>query len=314
MLNAYSMKRLVLLLVIGFRLSLLHAASLSEQYADFGKVILTQLPSAPFPHPERAQGRTRNNIFYPADKHYGDSTVAMFVPKGFHAGTKIDFIVHFHGWNNHVEKVLEHYELIKQFAESRRNAILVVPQGPYDAPDSFDGKLEDQGGFKRFMDDVMDTLRKEHVINSQSLGKIILSGHSGGYQVMSSIVTVGGLSDQVKEVWLFDALYARTEKFMDWHNHQHGRMVNIFTEHGGTKQETEALMSDLKKKNIRFLFKNEADATLPDLKNNHLIFLFTDLEHDVVVNKRQEFRTYLETSCLAPMHSAPAYGPKWTQR
>jgi hypothetical protein len=213
-----------------------------------------------------------------------------------------------------VERVLEHYELIRQFAASGRNAILVVPQGPYDAPDSFDGKLEDQGGFKRFMDDVLDTLRKEHVIHSESLGKIILSGHSGGYQVMSSIVTVGNLSDQVKEVWLFDALYARTEKFMDWYNHQHGRMINIFTEHGGTKEETEALMADLKKKNILFLFKNEAEATPFDLRNNHLIFLFTDLEHDVVVNKRHEFRTFLETSCLTPIHSAPVYGPKWTQR
>ena len=314
MLNAHSMKRLVLLLVIGFWFSFLRAASLPEQYADFGKMIFTQLPSAPFPHPERAQGRTRNNTFYPAEKHYSDNSVAIFVPKGFHAGAKIDFVVHFHGWNNHVEKVLQHYELIKQFAASGRNAILVVPQGPYDAPDSFDGKLEDQGGFKRFMDDVMDTLRKEHVIHSESPGKIILSGHSGGYQVISSIVTMGGLSNQVKEVWLFDALYARTEKFMAWHNRQHGRMVNIFTEHGGTKGETEALMADLKKKNTPFLFKNEAEATPLDLKNNHLIFLFTDLEHDVVVNKRHEFRTYLETSCLAPIRSAPAYGPKWTQR
>src|SRR5205823_4193643 len=136
----------------------------------------------------------------------------------------------------------------------------------------------DKDGFKRFMEDVMSSLRKEQIINSQSLGRIILSGHSGGYQVISSIVAVGGLSDHVKEVWLFDALYARTEKFMDWYNHQHGRMINLFTEHGGTKQETETLMADSKRKNIPFLFKNASAITPPDLKKNGLIFIFTDLE------------------------------------
>ncbi|WP_150107666.1 hypothetical protein [Pedosphaera parvula] len=308
------MKKLILLLAAAFLSCNLHSETAPETYAEYGRLICVKLPSAPFPHPERAQGRTRNNIVYPAEKHYQDSSVALFVPKGFRAGDKVDFVVHFHGWNNYVERVLTKYELIKQFSESGRNAILVVPQGPYDAPDSFDGKLEDEGGFNRFMDDVMSTLRKGKVINSQPLGRIILSGHSGGYQVISSIVTVGGLSDHVKEVWLFDALYARTEKFMDWHNQQHGKMINLFTEHGGTKQENETLMADLKKKNISFVFKNESAITPPDLKKNDLIFVFTDLEHDLVVNQRHEFRTYLETSCLANKNLAPSYGPKWTRR
>ena len=134
-------------------------------------MILTRLPSAPFPHPKRAEGKTRNGKVYPADKHYSDSSVAIFIPKGFRSMGAVDFVVHFHGWGNHVERVLEHYQLIEQFAESGRNAILVVPQGPYDAPDSFDGKLEDEGGFARFMDDVMETLRERGDHQSQPLAK-----------------------------------------------------------------------------------------------------------------------------------------------
>ncbi len=112
--------------------------------------------------------------------------MAIFIPKGFRETGQIDFIVHFHGWKNHVEGVLDEYKLIEQLAASGRNAVLVVPQGPRDAPDSFGGKLEDPDGFKRFMADVMDTLRQQSGLKKKdfALGQIILSGHSGGYEVM----------------------------------------------------------------------------------------------------------------------------------
>ena len=118
-----------------------------------------------------------------------------------------------------------------------------MPQGPCDAPDSFGGKLEDPDGFKRFMDEVMATLRQQSALKKKdfTLGNIILSGHSGGYEVMSAIVDCGGLTDHVKEVWLFDALYAQTDKFLAWFDKQHGRLLDIYTEHGGTKGETEAV-------------------------------------------------------------------------
>jgi hypothetical protein len=306
------MKRLLLLVAVGLCAISLRAETLQERYAKYGQVIFTQLPSAPFPHPSRAEGHKYEDKFFSAEKNYSDSSVAIFVPKGFRPTGKVDFVVHFHGWGNYVERVLQRYQLIEQFVESGRNAILVVPQGPYDASDSFDGKLEDEGGFKRFMDDVMNTLREERVIRSQSIGRIILSGHSGGYQVVSSIVSVGGLSDHVKEVWLFDALYARTEKFMDWYNHQHGRMINIYTKDGGTKEETELLIADLKKKNAAFFEKKEAEVKADELQKNRLIFIFTDLEHDHVVNERHEFARYLQTSTLAGKPTLT--GPKWTQQ
>jgi hypothetical protein len=293
------------LLLLATSLCALHlsAETLRERYAQYGEVILTQLPSAPFPHPKRADGHKFRDKIYTAEKNYSDSSVAIFVPKGFHPGSSVDFVVHFHGWNNHVEKVVEHYQLISQFAASGRNAILVVPQGPHDASDSFDGKLEDEGGFKRFMTDVMETLRKEKAIESQSIGKIILSGHSGGYQVISSIVAVGGLTDNVKEVWLFDALYAQTPKFVNWQEQTHGRIISLYTEHDGTKGENEKLMADLKGKNVEVVFKPESEITPKELQKNPLVFIFSELEHDSIVNQRNEFRAYLETSCLGGIKS-----------
>jgi len=55
----------------------------------------------------------------------------------------------------------------------------------------------------------------------------------------------GGLTENIKEVYLFDALYGDTEKFSYWLDHQKGKIINIYTEHGGTKQGCENLMADL---------------------------------------------------------------------
>jgi hypothetical protein len=278
----------------------LHGADLNSEYASQGELILSTFASAPFPHPQRAEGHKYKERFYSAKEHYSDSTVAIFIPKGFRETDRLDFVVHFHGWNNHVENVLRHYELINQFVESQRNAILVVPQGPRDASDSFGGKLEDTNGFKVFMSEVSETLRKKSALKKKdfAMGRIILSGHSGGYEVMSSIVERGGLSDKVTEVWLFDALYAQTEKFLAWFDKGHGRLINIYTENGGTKSRTEQMMASLKERGTPFFSGKEGEAKATDLQSNRLIFLFTDLPHDDVVAKHQTFRDYLKTSCL----------------
>jgi len=283
------------------------AQNLPQVYAKYGELIVTPFASAPFPHPQRADGHKYKDQLFPADKHYQDSTVAIFIPKGFRETGRIDFVIHFHGWKNHVESVLRQFKLIEQLAESGRNAVLVVPQGPRDASDSFGGKLEDPDGFKRFMDEVMTTLRQKSSLQKKdaNIGRIVLSGHSGGYRVISAILDRGGLSDPVDEVWLFDALYAETEKFHAWFDKQHGRLINIYTEHGGTKDDTEKMMADLKQRGTAFFAGKETEAETTDLRTNKLIFLYTELGHNEVLDQHWTFRQFLKTSCLGEI-TAPA--------
>jgi hypothetical protein len=296
------MKHSLLLLSICIAVvSTSYSETLPEHYAQSGELLLVHLPSAPFPHPQRAEGhKYKDQFFSPAD-HYANDTVAIFVPRGFRETGKIDFVVHFHGWQNNVEGALKKYQLIEQLVASGRNAMLVVPQGPYNASDSFGGKLEDQDGFRRFMNDVADTLRQKSPLKNKdfALGNIILSGHSGGYQVISSIVDRGGLTDLVKEVWLFDALYARTDKFLAWWDNSPGRLIDIYTEHGGTKSETEKLLATLKDRGTPLISAKDTDVTPANLRENRILFLFTDLPHDDVIHKRKDFELFLSTSCLA---------------
>jgi hypothetical protein len=197
--------------------------------------------------------------------------------------------------------VLKRYRLIDHLVASGRNAVLVVPQGPQDAPDSSGGKLADADGFRRFMDDVTAGLRQSGALRQTnfSVGQIILSGHSGGYKVIASILDRGGLAEAVCEVWLFDALYADTDKFVAWMGRSStGRLVNIYTDGGGTKRETEALIATLKQRSTPFLAGEEADLKADDLRRRGFIFLHTALAHNDVVETHETFKTFLESSGL----------------
>ena len=301
--------------------------ALAARFAPLGTLIVTQFVSAPFPHPDRAAGHKYHDEFFSATDHYSDSTVAMFIPKQFRVTDRIDFLVHFHGWNNTVAGTLEQFNLIEQFCASGRNAIFVVPEGPHNAPDSFGGKLEDTNGFKVFMEEVLDKLSASRAFaelerrsptrrvsdqpragaepgapdaggRAPEIGLIILSGHSGGYHVMSAILDHGGLSGNIREAWLFDALYGGTKNFVAWQKRENGRLLDIYTDHGGTKEETESLMQHYRTNGVPFFAAEETNSTAANLLTNKIVFLHTDLTHNEVIFRRGEFRQFLETSCL----------------
>lgn len=283
---------------------LLSALSLSAQQTDrpfkeYGQLLKFQLPSAPFPHPRRASGHTYGKQVFPAENHYADSSVAVFIPRGFRSADAVDFVIHLHGWWNNIDTVLSRYLLPQQLLESGKNAILVVPEGPRNAPDSFGGKLEDPGGFKRFIDDVALVLFQNGTITTPTVGNVILSGHSGAYHTISFALMRGGIPEKIREVYLFDSLYGQTEKFAHWIDHEAGKMVVIYTDSGGTKDETESLMQDLRAWAIPYFAADETALSQADLSNHRLIFLHTDLGHDMVMHDRMQFRSYLKASCLS---------------
>ena len=99
-------KRILLFLVSNGLAVGAFGADSAQSFSAQGQLIVQSFASAPFPHPERAEGHKYKEEFYSAAEHYSDSTVAIFIPKGFRETGKIDFVVHFHGWRNHVDEVL----------------------------------------------------------------------------------------------------------------------------------------------------------------------------------------------------------------
>jgi len=261
-------------------------------------MFVPQFSSAPFPHPNRINGHVYDDKTYSVQEHYSDSSVAIFIPKGFKPAEKINIVVYFHGWNNNIDSACAQFDLIEQFSESNKNAIFVFPEGPKNSPDSYGGRLEEKDGLKNLIDDILKFLKEKKKIISSTVGNIILAGHSGAYLVISFCLMHGGLTKRISDVILFDALYGETEKFVHWIENFNGRFINIYTDNGGTKSETENLMRDFDACKIPYFKTEESQLKIDDLKNNRLIFIHTELTHNEVISVRKQFREYLKTSKL----------------
>ncbi len=274
------------------------AQPLTERYSDIGTTIVTTSDHTMFPHEKRAQGHTYEGKTYPADVHYSDRTVAIFVPKGFRAGDETSLVFYFHGWRNNVDDTFQKFRVAEQLAASGVNAVLVLPEGPRNAPDSFGGKLEETGVFASLVSDVLSTLKARGVVTSTKPGSIVLAGHSGAYRVMAFILARGGLTANIREVYLFDALYGQTEKFAHWIDRFPGKLVDIYTPDGGTRDESLSLMDDLRAWDIPFAAVPESAVTQDLLRRNRLVFIDSALEHNDVVAKNEQFRAFLTASSL----------------
>ena len=281
-----------------FITSLSFSQPITERYIDLGEMFIPEFSSAPFPHPSRITGHTYNDKTFSKEDHYSDSSVAIFIPNGFTPTANTNIVVYFHGWRNNIDSACAQFNLIEQFTESNKNAIFVFPEGPKNSPDSFGGKLEEKDGLKVLIEDVLKFLAEKKELNSTKVGSIILAGHSGAGRVISFCLMRGGLTKNISDVILFDALYGQIEKYAHWIENYKGRFINIYTDGGGTKSETESLIDDLDGWGIPYFKSEEIELKMDGLLNNRLIFIHTDLTHNEVISKREQFLNYLKTSNL----------------
>jgi hypothetical protein len=140
-------------------------------------------------------------------------------------------IVHFHGHNNDNLGTLEHDRFIEAMVRQKVNALLVLVQGPYRAADSFSGKMEDEGGFRRLVEDVLRTMLQEGLITATEVREIVVSAFSGGYRPGAFALERGGLTEKIRTVFLFDALYAYEDFFANWAIVRSGVLFGAYTDH-----------------------------------------------------------------------------------
>ena len=242
------------------------------------------------------QGHIYNNVLYNTVDHYSDSSVIIITPKNFVAKKKVDMIFWFHGWGNNIDKALIAYGLSRQLAEADLNAVLVLAETAKNAPDSYGGKLEQNNTFHKLVKDVLQKLVHMHVISSRDrAANMILAGHSGAYRVMANILQNGNVP--VNEVILFDALYADTDKFMSWlaadKNH---RFINLYTNHGGTYDETKDMIYQITNLNLPVDSLEEVDVTPAIIKANKIIFIHTLHEHNDIIQHPDNLKLFIENS------------------
>jgi hypothetical protein len=246
-----------------------------------------------FPDTGRIKGHLYDGVLYTFKEHYNDSAVLIIAPKNLDAKKTIDLVFWFHGWRNNIDSAAIRHELIKQFIDSKRNAVLVLAETARDAPDSYGGKLENSGVFKGLVADVLEGLKAHELISkSCGPGHILLGGHSGAYRVMARIIKNGQMP--IDEAMLFDALYGETDIFIDWIKADRlHRFIHLFTDHGGTYDESKAMVKLLDEDDISNFEVEETTLVPSQLRAHSIIFIHSLKEHNDIVNP-DNFRLMLE--------------------
>ena len=271
-----------------------------------GTTLVLGLPDAPF-----------------AGVGYGDDTVVVFVPAHyrFRAGASgggedgVSALVHFHGHNSTAERAIAAHALREQLVDSRQNAILVVPQLAVLAADSSCGRLESPGGLARLLGEALSTTSREGRATLDDsafpeharLGRLCLSAHSGGYHAAARCLRDGGVD--VRETYLFDALYAESDTFRDWVIARRGdppasrhKLVSYFTVGAPTESLNRALRAELEHAGVLVAEEmQEGELSRGELSHAGAVFVRTGLAHSQVTWETNALRDVLYASTL-PRH------------
>ncbi len=283
-------------------------SKIEEVHASaLGILLVAELPSAAFPHQDRSRGYSYEGDDYSYESHYSDPSVAVFIPRGLRPGVSTDLVFFFHGWFSSVDDATTRFSLLEQFAASGANALLVIPETARDAPDSFGGKLEEDGGLARLSRDLLGLLARRGYLRGASLGNVVMAGHSGAYRVMARILERGGLSGKIGEVYVFDGLYSEMDTFYSWIVGGHGRFVSVYgDDEGGTRDNSLLLMDSLKASGLQVAAGMDDPRLDSGVLGSRLVFLESSFDHYGLVSEAGEFRRILASSPSLSMTDPPA--------
>jgi hypothetical protein len=204
---------------------------------------------------KRGHTTTRGKVLWETPT-YSDKRVLLYIPKGFNPNLPAAAVVYFHGNGSKLDRdVRDRQQIPQQLAESGINAVLIAPQFAVDAADSSAGRFWEPGVFAQFMDEAADNLARLYG-SKTATGMfrnlpIVLVAYSGGYYPAAYTAAVGGVSQQLVGLVLFDALYAEHGKFADFiSKHKRGFFFSAYG--ASTKDGNESLQSILQTKGVSF--------------------------------------------------------------
>ena len=248
---------------------------------------------------------------------YRDDTVIVFVPSHYRwrAEEGVAALVHFHGHNTTAERAMAAHALREQLADSKQNAVLVVPQLAVMSADSSCGRLETPGGLVALLAEAIaataregrTTLGDTGFPSDAALGTVCLSAHSGGYHAAACCLRSGGVD--VRETFLFDALYSDVDAFREWvvarrgePLHRRHKLVSYFTEGGTTEALNGVLRAQLEHAGVLCAHEmREGELSRRDLSHAEAVFVRTGLWHSAVTWESNALRDVLYASAL-PRH------------
>ena len=113
---------------------------------------------------------------------------------------------------------------------------------------------------------------------------------------MSYILNIGGITEKINAVFLFDGLYSNVDLYTNWIENFNGRFINIFTPDGGTKDESEKLIRYFDTQKIQYSLIDTENFSANDIKDYRIVIIKSQLGHSEVIHTKNQFQKFLESS------------------
>ncbi len=237
---------------------------------------------------------------------YDDPTVLVYVPAHYRLPEDgaVDVAVYFHGHRYTAERATLGQVLREQLDDSLANAVLVVPQLAVMAPDSSAGRLEEPRGLARLLREVVRELRRvdpallgaASLAGARGLGTVCVAAHSGGYNAAAQCLAHGGV--EVRECWLFDALYGQCEVFRDWLGAGRRKLVSFYAG-GEVTRNNLALCDELRAAGVDCRHERRpGELSRADLIEGRAVFIAIPEDHAGAAFSQNQLRDCLRASAL----------------
>ena len=186
----------------------------------------------------------------------GAPSAIVHAPPSFDPARPLRLVVFLHGWTG-CARVLVHagsvacrdgdrpregWDLAGRFDEAGTDALFVVPQLAFLERNGHPGRFLERGHFRRFVEELLGALapRLGPGKTPADVESVTLLAHSAGFETALAILARGEL--EVRNVVLFDALYAGVEPLGEWAlAGDDRRLVSLYTGSGRTARQSRRL-------------------------------------------------------------------------
>lgn len=179
----------------------------------------------------RAHAEQLIELRLPSPPHApGDAPdVIVHVPSRIDAKAPIHWLVVLHGYSSCARTLMASgavpcergrrpergYGLARVHEQAQGNTLLIVPQLAYLARDPHAPRFEQPGGFARFVRELAALIAP--AVGTGAPASFTLLAHSAGYAAAAAILSDDTSAGDVRNLVLFDALYARWDVFARWY-------------------------------------------------------------------------------------------------
>lgn len=212
--------------------------------------------------------------------------VHVFIPDGYSGGGTVVYV---HGYYNSVDSAWANHKLQEQFTASKRNAMFIAVEAPQKSGDAVKWSS---------LESLFEEVQFRVGITPPS--PVVAIAHSGGFETVAKWL----LDPRLTTIILLDALYGFLNQYVAWANQPDHQITIVVTENGGTKSNTEGILSKLVG-----VIKNPGDALSSLTKTAKTAYVLSKKAHMLLVQPQQgPINGWTIPTLLASRSRLPATG------